>query len=157
MQLADLLAWIEGTAAARFLAEDPLVYPLVSALHLLGIGLLFGSIVPVDLRLLRLVGPQFDSALPSLIRLTLIGFTLAVASGLLLASVRIVDYAQNPAFLAKMAILLIVGINALLLRRLSGPREMVQMVGTRAGRVAATTSLVLWISAVVAGRWIAFI
>lgn len=156
MQLAADLTWIEGTVPVRFIATAPLVYPIVSALHLFGIALVFGSILPVDLRLLRVVGPQFDPALPSLVRIASLGFAVAAPSGVLLASVRIGEYAGNPAFLAKLLVLLAAGVNALLFRLLSGSREIAEVVGRPAGRIAAIASLSLWTAAVLAGRWIAF-
>lgn len=156
MPLAEALTWIEGSTPARVIATVPHVYPFISALHLVGIGLLFGAIVPVDLRLLRLTGPQFDRALPSLVRIAVFGFALAAASGVSLACVRIGDYADNPAFLAKMGILLAAGTNALVLRRLTPSRDVVDAVGTAMGRIAAAASLLLWLAAVFAGRWIAF-
>ncbi len=156
MQLEALSMWIEGSFPARFIATTPLVYPLLSAVHLFGIALVFGSVVPVDLRLLRVVGPQFDPALASLTRTALVGFAVAAPSGVLLASVRIGEYLENPAFVAKLFILLAAGANALLLRLVSGPRKLPDMVGRPAGRITATASLSLWIAAVLAGRWIAF-
>jgi len=156
MPLAADLSWIENTSAVRFIATTPLVYPLLSAFHLFGIALVFGSIVPVDLRLLRVVGPQFDRALPSLIHIALIGFALAASSGILLASVQIGVYVKKPVFLAKLLILLLAGVSALLLRLHSGTRGIAGMVGRPAGRIAAIVSLSLWTAAVLAGRWIAF-
>ncbi len=156
-QLAADLVWLESTALANFIAVTPWAYPLISALHLFGIALLFGSMVPVDLRLLKVLGSQFDAVLQPLIRTALIGFAVAVPSGVWLASVRISEYLENPAFLAKLALLLLAGVNALALRLLAGPRGVVNMVGRLAGRIAATASLVLWIAAVLAGRWIAFV
>lgn len=156
MPLAPVLLWIEGTFPARLVGTAPFVYPIVSAIHLLGIALVFGSIVPVDLRLLRVVGPQLDPALPSLVLIALVGVGLAVPSGILLASVRIGDYAGNPAFLAKLLILIAAGVNALLLRGLLGTRRITAMVGRPAGKIAAAASLFLWIAAMFAGRWIAF-
>lgn len=156
MPLASVLLWIEGTSPARLIGTAPFVYPIVSAIHLFGIALVLGSIVPVDLRLLRVVGPQLDPALPLLISMASVGVAVAVPSGVLLASVRIGDYAGNPAFLAKLLILAAAALNALLLRLLSGTRRVTAMVGRPAGKVAAAVSLLLWIAALFAGRWIAF-
>lgn len=156
MPLAADLMWIEETLPASFIATVPFVYPIVSALHLFGIALVFGSIVPVDLRLLRIVGPQFDPVLSSLVRSAMLGLALAVPSGMLLASVRIGDYVEKPAFLAKLLILLAAGVNVLMLRIQSGTGRVAAMVGRPASRIAATASLSLWIAAVLAGRWIAF-
>jgi hypothetical protein len=157
MQLTDILIAIEGASPVRFIAATPFVYPAISALHIFGIALVFGSIVPVDLRLLRMLGPRFDPVLPSLVRHALLGFAIAASTGVVLASVRIGDYAGNPAFLMKMLILTTAGANALLLRGFSGTRSLPEMVGRPAGRIAAAASLSLWIGAVLAGRWIAFV
>ena len=89
-------------------------------------------------------------------RLSLLGFAVTAPSGFPLACVRIRDYAQNPAFLVKMAILLAAGTNALLLRLASRSSQIAHVAGRSAGWIAAAFSLCLWVSAVFAGRWIAF-
>lgn len=156
MQLDPLFLWIESSDLSRAIVTIPWIYPTISALHIIGIAVLFGSIVSVDLRLLRITGPQFDAVLQALVRAALIGFAIAATSGLLLASVRIGNYLENPAFLAKMAIICVAGANALLLRILSRSGDVAAMAGGQRGRIAATLSICLWISAVFAGRWIAF-
>lgn len=156
MQLAALLASIEASAPARFVATTPSVYPLVSAVHLFGIALVVGSILPVDLRLMRLLGPQFDPVLSSLVRFALTGFVIAATSGLLLASVRVGEYAANTAFRTKLLILAALGANALALRLLYGPRRLRDGVGRPATLIAGATSVALWTAMVLAGRWIAF-
>lgn len=156
MQLISLFQWIEGLPAVRLIVIVPWLYPTISALHILGIGILIGSIAPVDLRLLRILGPKFDPVVPALTRLALTGFAVAVMTGLLLASVRVGSYAQNPAFLAKLTILLAAGGNAIALRIASRPGDVVSMVGRARGHAAAIASLGLWLGAVFAGRWIAF-
>lgn len=156
MQLTVLLQSIEGSLPARTIVAVPWLYPTISALHLLGIALVFGSILPVDLRLLRVIGPQFDTVLASLIRMAMIGFALAATTGALLACVRIADYAGNPAFLAKMLILVAAGSNALVLRLMSRSSRVADAVATPTGAAAAAMSLTFWIAAILAGRWIAF-
>ncbi|WP_207477254.1 hypothetical protein [Arenibaculum pallidiluteum] len=156
MQLISLFQWIEAAPAVRLIVVVPWLYPTISALHILGVGILIGSIASVDLRLLRILGPKFDPVLPTLIRLAMIGFAIAVATGLLLVSVRIGNYVRDPAFLAKVLILLAAGGNAVALHIASRPESVASMVGRARGRVAAILSLGLWLCAVFAGRWIAF-
>ncbi len=154
--LTVLFDHIEALGLVRSVVTVPWLYPALSALHIVGIGTLFGSIAAMDLRLLRFLGPQFDPALPILVKMAVFGFALAVTTGLLLASVRISDYAQNNAFLTKMTILAVAGFNAWLLRRLRPGADLAALVGTLRGRLSATASLFLWLGAVFAGRWIAF-
>lgn len=156
MQLISVFQWIEGLSAVRLIVNVPWLYPSISALHILGIGILIGSITSVDLRLLGVLGPKFDSVVPTLVRLALIGFAVAATTGLLLASVRVGNYARNPIFLTKLTILVAAGVNAIALRVASHPGDVVSMVGRALGRAAAIASLSLWLCAVFTGRWIAF-
>jgi hypothetical protein len=155
--LMALLADIEALAPVRLLVTTSGVYPLISALHILGIALLVGSISVVDLRLLQFLGPQLDAALPTLVRMAIGGFMIAVIAGMLLMSVRVTNYAFNPAFQLKLVLLLAAGTNALLLRGKLRRDHLLRAVGTLSGTLAAAVSLVLWVGAVVAGRWIAFV
>lgn len=157
MQLSAAFQWIEALPLVRMIATIPGLYPAISALHILGIALLVGCIAIVDLRLLGVFSAKLDEALPSLIRVALAGFAVAATTGLLLVSVRIGNYASNPAFVTKMAILLAAGTNALLLRLAPGSADVRHGLGTFRGRLAAGMSLALWTSAVFSGRWIAFI
>lgn len=156
-----MLSWlfqsIEAFGPVRLIVTVPWVYPALSALHITGIATLFGSIAIADLRLMGVLGPQFDSALQTLVRIALRGFILAASTGLLLASVRVTRYAENPAFLVKMMILAAAGCNALILRFVHPGVSLIAIAGTSKARLSAGVSLSLWISAIFAGRWIAFI
>lgn len=154
--LASVLAGLEASGLTRFVAETPGLYPLVSAAHILALALVVAPILLVDARLLGLArDPIFVRLAPRLVRWTLVAFGFAVLTGFLLFSVQPVKYAGNPAFLAKMAILLTAGANALLLR-LVVPRALACETPGLAMRCAGAASAVLWLGAIVAGRWIAF-
>ncbi|MFP5077984.1 DUF6644 family protein [Rhizobium sp. YIM 134829] len=155
--LIALLEQIEASVPVRLIVTVPWIYPALSALHILGIATLFGSIAVADLRLMGLLGRDLDSALPTLVRIALVGFVLAASTGSLLVSVRITSYAGNPAFLMKMAILSVAGLNALVLRLGHLGVDLSAIVGTGRAQLSAIMSLLLWISAVFAGRWIPFI
>ncbi|WP_311044342.1 DUF6644 family protein [Rhizobium lentis] len=157
MQLASIFDWIETLSAVRLIVIIPGLYPAISALHILGIGLLVGSIVTVDLRLLNVLGHAFDDALRSLVRIALAGFFVAFTTGLLMLSVRIQQYTSNPAFLAKMLLLLCAGTNAIALRFATGSPDIRRILNTRPARIAGGLSIGIWVSTVFSGRWIAFL
>jgi hypothetical protein len=157
MQLSETFHWIEALSLVRMIATVPGLYPAISALHILGIALLVGCIAAVDRRLLGIFSAKLDGALPSLVRVALAGFAVAATTGSLLVSVQIGNYASNPAFLTKLVILLVAGMNALVLRLGAGSADVSYGLGTSRGRLAAGLSLALWTSAVFSGRWIAFI
>lgn len=145
-----LAAAIRGSAAA---------YVLVSAMHIAAVGLLLGSIVTLDLRLLGLVGSYPIAYLaPPLVRVATTGLLGAAITGLLLFSTRPAAYAANPAFLAKLTLIAVGLLNIAILRL--NPRWM--DVGNdrhapRSVRAAASVSITVWLGAVLAGRWIGFL
>ena len=56
MSPAELAEWASGWPVGAALRRSALLYLVVNAAHILAIGLLIGAIVPLDLRLLGLVG-----------------------------------------------------------------------------------------------------
>ena len=73
-------AAVEASAVASFLRQSHWTYPAVNAAHLLGIALLVGAIVPMDLRLMGLWRPdvRLDTVLGLLRPVAAFGAGLAV-------------------------------------------------------------------------------
>ncbi|AUA56566.1 Uncharacterised protein [Achromobacter spanius] len=144
---------------ALWLRRSGTLYLLVNAAHIGAIGLLIGSIVPLDLRLLGVLKPTSLALLaPVLARTAAVGLALAVLTGATLFTVRPLEYLQNPAFVVKMGLLGAGAINAWLVRRgrawgqvLQGDRPSIAL------RCQAAVSLLLWTGCLVAGRWIGFL
>ena len=148
----ELLAALERAAPVEALRASAWAYPLVEVAHLLGVALLVGPIVALDLRLLGRGADLPATVLAAhLLPLAWAGFALAGLTGLALFAVSAVSYAANPVFLAKMAVIAGAGVNALALRRRGG------VAASRGGaRAAAAASLLLWTLAVGLGRAIAY-
>lgn len=97
---------IEGLPVVRLLKASYLAYPLISAAHIAAIGTLLTSVALMDLRLIGAITSFPETPYVALLRrLALSAFTVAVATGLLMFSVRASHYAQLPVFLAKMALI----------------------------------------------------
>lgn len=134
-------------------------YPFVSAAHILSLALLVGSITVLDLRLLGAfrATPAISLAGP-LVRMAGWGLAFALLTGFLLFSVQPGHYLANPAFLVKLALVGIGLLNAWLLGRLSRrPAALRIEPFPVAIRVSAGISLSVWVAAILAGRWIAFL
>lgn len=153
--LEALAAW----PVAAALRGSAVLYPLVNAAHILGIGLLIGAIAILDARLLGAFrAVPLAAVAPMLVRVAGTGLALAAATGFLLFTTRPATYAQNPAFLLKLGLIGLGLANVLLLRRGEGWRAV--LAGAAPGptvRAAALASLLLWIGAIFAGRWIGFL
>jgi hypothetical protein len=160
MLLETLAAAIQASPLSATLRSSLWLYPLVNTGHVVGIALLFGAIVPLDL---RLVGwwqrMPVDDLAGILVPVSVAGLLLALSTGSLLFATRPLDYVGEPLFGIKMALLVLAVGNALLLR-LSLPRGSGQAgAGARprfAWRLAGIVSLVLWLGVITAGRLIGY-
>jgi hypothetical protein len=144
--VTGLAAALEATALAQALRVSQVVYPLVNAGHVLGIALLVGAVVPMDLRAAGLIrGPDVRSLVRFLRPFAGLGLLLAAFCGVLLFLVQATDYTASPWFRAKMALLILALTNvALHLRCDPLPAK------------AALLSLLLWPAVLVSGRMIAY-
>ena len=93
------LEWLGSLPPAELLRRSATLYLLVNAAHILGIGLLVGAILPLDLRLIGLLrdGPIAVLA-PFLVRVAATGLLLAIVTGFLLFSVKPADMRRIPPF-----------------------------------------------------------
>jgi hypothetical protein len=132
---------------AILLQRSGTAYLLVNAAHILGVGLLVGAILPLDLRLLGLFRTVPLAVIePFLTRAAATGLALALVTGVWLFTVKPAEYLGNEAFLIKGALLVAALANIVLRYRIAG-----------FARAAAAFSLVLWLGVLVAGRWIGFV
>jgi hypothetical protein len=153
---------LEALAASGFAAalrHSPTLYLAVNAGHILAIGLLLGAVVTLDLRLLGAFGRYRLADLgPPLRHVAAAGLALAAATGFLLFSTRPAAYVANPAFLAKLALIGLGLLNILALH--AGRAWRTALAGEPVPgrlRLAALVSLLAWVPAVLAGRWIGFL
>jgi hypothetical protein len=149
---------LQESALGQLMRSSPALYPAVEILHIIGFVLLVGSILALDLRLLG-IGRQI--AIEPLARLLLplsrLGFLVAVAMGFLLFSADAAHVVRNPAFQAKL--LLIAAALANIVVAHAGPwRRMALWRSEPSGgaKLTALASLLLWLSAICAGRLIAY-
>ncbi|MBI1385891.1 MAG: hypothetical protein GC150_13380 [Rhizobiales bacterium] len=148
-------------AAARFVAETTWAYPALETVHLIGIALLFGPILVFDLRVLgvgRAIAPGRLHAI--LLPWVWTGFSLNVTSGLLLFASDAAEFATNSAFQAKIALIVLAGLNAIAFRSRFQPwaRSLDGSGPAPAGaREIALVSILLWLGVLTAGRLIAYV
>ena len=116
--LVEWLAALENLPLVAELRNARWSYAAVNASHIVGIALLFGAIVPLDLRLMGCWRSVSIRALARiLVPVAITGLTLAIVAGSLLFSIRAVQYAATTLFQVKIALILCGVANALLLRR----------------------------------------
>lgn len=152
---------LEGTAFATALRQSTWVYPLVNAGHVLGVALLLGAILPLDLRLLGAWQRFPVKPLLHVLRKTAAtGLALAVTCGLLLFVTRASEYVASPFFRIKMAVVLLGLLNALIagrvLQRTDVQNLPLDAVLPPSLRIAALISAASWLTALVLGRLLGY-
>ena len=142
-----------GLQGPAWIVESAWAYPALEVVHLLGVTLLVGNLVAFESRVL---GWARELPLPALARLSLglavAGFGLAALSGLTLFAAQPGEMLANPAFVWKMGLVMVAGINAAVFHARDGLRRM-----DAVARVQTLASLGLWMGAMICGRWIAYV
>ncbi|MCL6706335.1 DUF2214 domain-containing protein [Pseudomonas sp. R2.Fl] len=155
----EWLALLGETPVARVLARSPILYLFVNGAHILSIGALFGSILVLDLRLMGFLARlPLGPVAGTLWKISAAGLACAIFTGLLLFSVRPMEYLANPAFLTKLVLVALGIANAGFVHASRGwGRVLAGEPVPPLLRFTALLSLSVWVSAVIAGRWIGFL
>jgi hypothetical protein len=154
-----LLVWIESTQSSTAIREGGLPYPIIGGIHLLAIALFGGMLLMTDLRLLGLVmrSRPFSEVWYQFRPWKQLGFVTVTVTGLLLAWSEPIRLYNSPSFWAKMVLLVLVGVHALVFRpNVYGQPEKQDAGVSSQAKLAAVLSLILWTGLVVSGRLIAF-
>ncbi len=159
-EAADWLARLQQTALAVSLRESSWLYPAAETLHIIAFVVAVGCLLVLDLRLLGLGRwAAFDQAAGALLPWAIGAFCLTVPTGLLLLLPEAPSIARNPAFLIKMALMLLAGANAALFHL--GPwrrrAHWARAAPPPSARLSGAVSILLWIGVIVSGRLIAYL
>ncbi|WP_417767022.1 DUF2214 domain-containing protein [Stappia sp.] len=165
--METLTAFLQTLPVSEWMRVSRWGYALVNTAHVAGLAVLVGSILPLDLRLLGVW--RQAAPLAPLVRVLVpcaaCGLMLALSSGLMLFLAAPADYAAAPLFLAKMALVSLGTVSALLTHASAATRRQpgADMAATLAGlspsrlRLAGAVSLIAWGGALICGRLLAFV
>ena len=161
ISIASISHDIQSIGFLTDIRESQDVYPIIMGTHLASIAMFGGMILMTDLRLLGLAMTDVSvtDVVAQLRVWKRIGFVIMVTMGLLLATSEMDKYYGNPYFQLKMFLLLMVGAHAIVFHRaVYGNTEALDRAPKmpRIAKLAAITSLLLWIGIACAGRWIAY-
>jgi uncharacterized membrane protein len=133
-------------------------WPASETVHFIGLSLLFGVVLLVDLRMLGFLKAIPYSALHRLLPWGMLGFGINVLTGMLFFIGAPPDfYVNNPVFIWKLALILIAGANALYFTVF----EHAWNVGSGdtppvAAKVAAASGILLWVGVIFCGQMLPF-
>ncbi len=161
MEVAPVLGWLEQTGLATTIRDSLLLFPLLEAVHVIGLALVFGTIAIIDLRLLGVASAQrsFSRMASDIMTWTWATFAVTALTGALMFITNATVYFNNIYFRAKILLLVMAALNVLVFE-LTARRTVHQWDESPSappiGRVVATVSLVVWVSVIFAGRMIGF-
>jgi len=156
------MTWLEGSTLGHFMRESgPWTYAIVNLAHILGIASLFGAILIIDLRLLglwrRVPLVALAATAPTV---AACGLALALVSGTGLLATKATEYVGNPFIYIKFPAIALGILNAMAVRRSAAWRERssrpLTPAETRRLAWMGGLSLASWLTAIAAGRLIAY-
>jgi hypothetical protein len=158
----DFLAWMQASALGHFMRESGAwTYAIVNLCHILGVASLFGSVLVLDLRLLGVWRRIPLAALAgATVPVATTGFAVAATTGLGLLATKATEYVGNPFFAVKLPAIALGLINVVVLRRspawrARGARELSRRENRQLA-IMGGLSLICWLTAITAGRMIAY-
>ena len=161
MSAAEISHAIQEVGFLVSFRESAIVYPVIMSTHLACIALFGGMILVTDLRLLGLIMTEIPltNLVDGLRIWKRLGLIIMVFCGLLLATSEMDKYYANPYFQIKIALLLLVGVHAMIFRRsVYANTAAIDRTPVLPGmaKLAGWTSLIIWICIFSLGRWIAY-
>ena len=152
MSLLPLFQWMEGTAVGDAIGSSNVLSAALQIVHLLGMALLVGAIMSIDLRLL-----SRDMRRQSLVRiaeqlapLTWVGLAVMLLTGSLLLTAQALRFYHNRLFWLKLALLSLAVVFHFTIH-VKVTSEFTSVTPTGA-KLVAWLSLTLWIGTALAGK-----
>ena len=154
MTLLEIFTLLEFTAVGSAIRDSTWLFPAIEAVHLLGLAMLGGAVLVVDLRLLgvglRSLGPAelARDAMPWLLG----AIACMFVTGIPLFLSEAVKCYYNTSFWVKMTTLVVALVFCFTVR----PRILALRLEDWRHKVCGLVSIGLWLTVAAAGRWIGF-
>ena len=157
MSLLELCRWIQFSPPLVAMRSSPWLFPLIATIHLMGLAMIGGSVLVVDLRLLGLGLRRQPVALLARdadrwLRASLL---VSLPTGILLFMCFATKYYYLRFFWVKMTALFLVLVFTFSIRRRVTMADQTRMSPVWS-RLVALVSLSLWTTVAIGGRWIGF-
>lgn len=161
MSILHIAEWLENTSIATLVRESAWGFPMLVAIHIVGLTLSVGMVMWFDLRLLGLAfgGSPVSTVYRRIIPWAGTGFALMFASGAVLLAGYATSAYGNVYFRAKIVALLLAGLNALVYHCLTERHSHRWNDAARppmAARMAGLVSIVVWATVILAGRMMSY-
>jgi hypothetical protein len=156
----EYLKWLENTGFSSWVRESPSIFafPTILLLHTFGMALCVGVNAGIDLRILGIAPGIRMAPLQKLLPVLWLGFTINAITGTILVMQDATTKLRNPDFYMKMIfIALALVILRMTQKRVFGNAKIENGPAPSNVKVLAVLSLFFWLSAITAGRLLAYV
>jgi hypothetical protein len=156
----ELIQWVGNTGLHHFMVKYPLPFVLCQTLHFMGLSVLLGALLIIDLRGLGVFPRAPLVEAHKLVPLAIGGFAVQFVTGLCMTFTNPTTYLESLAFWIKMVLLVLAGLNAFayeifVFRPLAAGNTAIERSGML--KITSALSLLVWVAVLVFGRLIAYI
>lgn len=157
--MIDVLTAIEGSAFSTWLRESTSIwaYPTVLTLHTVGLAMLVGLNAAVDLRVLGFAAGIDVAWLKKWFPAMWIGFWVNLVTGVMLFATDPIVKGTATIFIFKLGLVILGVVLIVILRRWMDDGVRPDATATPAAKAVALLSLVVWLAALAAGRFMAYV
>ena len=177
MLIQSIVQWMSDSALNHYIVAHSYVWPTLESLHFIGLCLLFGSLLLIDLRVLGVAQTVPYRAVEKFIIVSIIGFAINLTTGVAFLFGDPERYFVNPSFQLKILCIILALLNALYfslrMKKYHEPlssdqeeSEKVLPVDTTLSiemklpvdiKLTAGLSLALWVAVIILGRFIPYV
>jgi uncharacterized membrane protein len=151
--------WPQTAVMAKaFVIENPWVWPAAEIFHFIGLTMIFGTVLLVNLRLLGIINHVSFDSVYRLLPWGIAGFIINFISGMLFFVAVPDQYTQNSGFARKMVLLVMAAVTMIyptVFDRLSDLKA--EDTAPVQNKVIAGASIALWVAVIFFGRYLPYI
>jgi hypothetical protein len=155
-----LAAWIFKTPFHRFMVDQPIAFTTAETLHFMGLTVLMGCLIVIDLRGLGLFKRMPLIEIHKLVPFVIGAFFVQLGTGLCFIFSNPNAYFYDLSFGLKMLLVLLAGVNALAYELFVHRRLKAGALGVETAavtRVTSALSLIFWSGVLIFGRLIPYL
>ena len=159
--LLDFCQWLQDTSLATSIRTSALAFPIIEGTHVLALSLSVGTVMFLDLRLLRFVfrDVPISRLMKQIGPWMITGMAVMVVTGFLLFFAQAKNVYANYSFRIKITLLILAAINAAVYQVRYFPKMAdwdLSEVVPRGAKAIAWISLIFWFAIIVMGRTMAY-
>src|SRR5262245_12808392 len=144
--------------AKAFVIDNPWVWPAAEIFHFIGLTMIFGIVLLVNLRLLGVISHVSFASVYRLLPWGIAGFIINFISGMLFFVAVPDQYTQNSGFARKMVLMVIAAMTMIYPAIFDDVSDLrAEEVAPMTNRLVAGTSIALWVAVIFFGRYLPYI